>query len=572
MRRAVLVGAVAAIAMAITGCSMIPSSYLARVPTTGPITQGEQVTAQTEDQVIRVIARPPRPGMTPRQVVQGFLDASASFDDDHAVARQYLTPKAALGWDTNAGVEVYQGALALTDQGPAVAVTGELTGTIGASGRYTIATPGSTLAHTFTLAKVQGEWRLDNVPPGLVLSQSDIDRGYRSYDVYFFNPSFGALVPDPRLIPVNLSGLATALVRRLVAGPSEWLQPAVRTAFPEGVRLNIDSVPVDNGVAHVDLTTNALTADDTTRTAMSQQLIWTLRQLPEIRAVDVTAAGQPFLVPGLANPEPRTAWPDMDPAGMPPGTVALAARPSGVVALRDSGVESVQGAAGTDQVPFVQLAVAPDGQSLAGISEDGAVWRGRLTAGAPLIRLRPPATPTGISFGPGGTVWVTDGTVLSVASDGGQQAVTVSGLPRRARLVKVIPSSDGTRALVLYRRAGHETLVLARVVRGSGAATPIRVDQPVLVSAGLVDVTDASWSAPDTVAVLGSLSAGTTQVISVSLANGATQPLGTPGQATEVAAASGQPILVASGDGLVYEQSLGTWRERARAVAPAYPG
>ena len=33
-----LLGAVAAIAMAITGCSMIPSSYLARVPTTGPIT------------------------------------------------------------------------------------------------------------------------------------------------------------------------------------------------------------------------------------------------------------------------------------------------------------------------------------------------------------------------------------------------------------------------------------------------------------------------------------------------------------------------------------------------------
>ena len=48
--------------------------------------------------------------MSPTQVVQGFLDASASFDGDHAVARQFLTPPASADWETDAGVTVYDGA------------------------------------------------------------------------------------------------------------------------------------------------------------------------------------------------------------------------------------------------------------------------------------------------------------------------------------------------------------------------------------------------------------------------------------------------------------------------------
>ena len=35
-----------------------------------------------------------------------------------------------------------------------------------------------------------------------------------------------------------MKSVATTLVRGLVAGPSDWLQPAVRTAFPAGVGLN----------------------------------------------------------------------------------------------------------------------------------------------------------------------------------------------------------------------------------------------------------------------------------------------------------------------------------------------
>ena len=59
--------------LVLSGCSTIPSTFLARVPTSGPIKQGEEIGGFQDDQVIRVIARPPRPGMTQLQVVQGFI-------------------------------------------------------------------------------------------------------------------------------------------------------------------------------------------------------------------------------------------------------------------------------------------------------------------------------------------------------------------------------------------------------------------------------------------------------------------------------------------------------------------
>ena len=55
------------------------------IPTSGPIQQGVEVGVENTDQVIRVIARPPQPDMTPTEIVSGFLQASASFEDDHAI-------------------------------------------------------------------------------------------------------------------------------------------------------------------------------------------------------------------------------------------------------------------------------------------------------------------------------------------------------------------------------------------------------------------------------------------------------------------------------------------------------
>ena len=556
----------------VSACSTIPSTFLARVPTSGPIKQGEEIGGFQDDQVIRVIARPPRPGMTQLQVVQGFIDASASFDGDHGVARQYLTAEASRAWDTSAGVQIYQSVLSLTDVGSTVRAMGPAAGAISSIGRLTLTEPGTNVSETFVLVRSDGEWRIRQAPPGLLLSQSDVDRSFRSYPIYFFNPSFESLVPDPRMIPVSAAGTATTLARALLNGPSDWLQPSVRTAFAAGVKLRIDAVPVDAGVAHLDLTANALGADDKTRQAMSRQLVWTLGQLPGVFFSDLTSGGQPFVVPGIGNPTPRGSWPTSNPNLLPPQTYAYVSRRSGVVTLVANSEVPVDGAAGTGDITLTQITVAADHQSLAGIDANGAVWRSRLIPESALIRIRAEGTPSAIAYGPGGAVWITDGTVTAVAPDGTAQPVVVSGLPKRAKLVKVLPSRDGTRAVVLFRRGGRVSMVLSRIVPSAGSAAAVQVEQPQLIEASLVDVVDVAWANSDSLAVLGSQTVGSIQVFVLDVATGLTIAQGAPDQATQIAAASGFPTLVAATNGLVYQFVGGEWRVRIRAVSPAYPG
>jgi hypothetical protein len=569
------VAVLAALALLVTsGCTDLSTRLAAQVPTTGPIEQGEQVGVDPEDQFIRVIAREPRPGMSPTEVVQGFLDASASFDGDHAVARMYLAPEADGPWRPSAGVTVYDGAVSLFELGSEVTLAARKAGEIEPNGRFTASGPAAEVDVRFGLTKVGEEWRIQELPQGLLLSQSDVDRAFRSFSVYFFNPAFETLVPDPRMVPVIGPGLATTLVRQLVAGPSAWLQPAVRTGLPQGVRLNIDAVPIEAGVARVDLTANVRTADDRTRQALSQQIVWTLRQLPEVTAVEITAGGLPLDVPGVPSPQPRDAWPEVDPAGLPADALGYATRPEGAVVLVEGGVRSVPGGAGTGDLTLVDIAIANDQGVIAGMDVVGGIWEGRLAEDAPMIRIRDAGSPTALAFDGSRTVWVTDAVegLVAVSPEGTQEAVTVNGLGRRADLLAAVPSRAGTRAALVVRRGARTGVLLARVIRTAGSQSRIVVDEPLRIESRLVEVVDVAWSGADSLAVLGSDSAGTLQVFDVDIARGAATPVGAPPSPVTVGAAPGLPVLVGAADGLVYELVSGLWVERVRGSAPTYPG
>lgn len=202
MRRNLSAALAATCALLLAGCGNLSTTLTAQVPTSGPIQQGDKVTAGTNDQFIRVIARPPTPGMTPTQLIQGFLDASASFEDDHLVARQYLTKDASDTWDPSTVVRVFEGSGTLTETGRLVSFSASQAATVSASGTYRVSEAGSTVLAGYDVVKDGGEWRISGLPSGLVLSQPDAERTFRSLAVYFFNPAFTQLVPDPRLIPV----------------------------------------------------------------------------------------------------------------------------------------------------------------------------------------------------------------------------------------------------------------------------------------------------------------------------------------------------------------------------------
>ncbi len=572
MRRKLAVITATACALLLAGCGNLSTTLTAQVPTSGPIEQGEKVTGNTNDQFIRVIARPPSAGMTPTQLIQGFLDASASFEGDHFVARQYLTTKANDTWDPSTVVRVFEGSGTLTETGHRVDFSASQAATISANGTYRVSDAGAGLISGYDLQRVDGEWRISGLPSGLVLSQSDVERTFRSLSVYFFNPSFTRLVPDPRLIPVYGPAQATTLTRYLLSGPSEWLQPAVRTGFPDGVRLNLESVPVVNGVAQVDLNRSARLATDEARITLSQQLVWTLAQLSDVRSVGITAAGEPFIVPGVSSPQPRDAWPDVDPNAMPIGTTGFVAQTAGVVALAEEGSVPVPGPAGATD--FSDIAISGDGTVLAGIDMKGNLIKVPLTARAARQRITLAGAPSAPAFGPDGSLWVVvaGAGLVSVDARGVSVPIAIDGLARKSFVLAAIPSRDGTRAALIVRNGARTRLLLARVTTGgSRSGTDLALSAPIRVEKQLTEVLDVAWADSDTLLVLGSTGGAELQAFTVRLADGAVTDEGGVLGAVSVAAAPGQANLMGSSDSKVYEVLGGAWLTRTTGAAPAYP-
>lgn len=560
--------------LVLAGCSNVPDLSVARVPTAGPIEQGPQVGSSSDGQFIRVIARSPRPGMTRTQVVQGFLDASASFDSDHAVARQFLTDRASSDWDPGAGVAVYEGVPALNQAPARVSMRAVQSGGILPNGRYEISAPGTELVKRFELTKVDGEWRIANVPQGLVLSNADIDRAFRAYSIYFFDPSFETLVPDARLIPVFGAGRATTLVKLLLAGPNDWLQPAVRSGFPDGLTLTVESVPVDAGVAQVDLPSAIRLADEQVQQAISQQLVWTLRQLPDVASVQILAGGAPLNVPGVVNPQPRDAWPSVDPAGVAAGASAFIKQDFGIVRLAPGGTRPAFDAVARSDVNLLDFAVSADSQNLAGVDVQGQIWQTNSAVGAELTVVDGVVGATGIAYDRSGAVWavIPERGLVAVLPDDSIAPVLVLGLDPAEELIAALPSRDGTRAALTLRSGAGTIVRLGRILRSAPSApTEVVVSAPIRIESRLTEVLDVAWVGANNLLVLGSDGAGLLQVFEVDIARGSVRPLGAPELPASVAAAPGLPSLVANADGIVYELVVGSWNVVARGNAITYP-
>lgn len=563
----------AAVALAVgtlmlAGCA-IPSGWTATVPTEGPIEQGEQVGLDQRDNFIRVIARGPQDGMSPEQVVRGFLDASASFEGDHAVARQFLTTKASTTWQPDGGVLVYEGNAQLAERGSTVVLSAVQAGTVSSIGTLEVADAGTEIYETFELERVSGQWRISALPDGLVLSESDVERAFRALSVYFFNPDFTTLVPDARLVPVLGPGQATTLIRMLLDGPSRWLAPAVRTAVPEGVELTVDAVPIETGVATVDLTNAARVTDDATRQAMSQQIVWTLRQLGDVRAVNITTSGVVLPVPGVVNPQPRDAWPAVDPSGLLPGAVAFALAEAELVRLAPEGPIVANA---SDASELIDVTIDRTAKEAAAVDAAGALWRGPIGDDKQLELIAPDAGMSAPVFDRSGRVWgvTSSGIVRSIGSDGDAYDIHVGGLPDGAVVRMIVPSRDGTRAALIVQGGTHSTLLLARIVRTGLKAVP-RVTAPIRVESQLAEAFDVSWASADTLAVLGVEGTGSMQAFSIDIERGVVTTLGAPETPASITAAPGMPTLIANADGVIFQTDGSGWVQRAAGRSPAYP-
>lgn len=369
-RRLLAAGLGAVLLLTGTGCSL--------VPVTGTPVRAEEETSgdPLSEPFYRIIAAPPKQGGTPQEILEGFQAAMAAVDDpQRKIARQYLTGDAARTWNPAARVTVYtdttiKPALVRDDQ-TSVELTfaGEVAATIDAHGRYL---PAEGAPEKFGLTKVGGEWRISAVPPGLHLSQEDVNRAYRPLDLYFPDQHLTGLVVERVQVPIDpWANLATSLVRRLLAGPSGALQRGVHTAFPEGTRLN--RVVADQGTVVVDFNAAILgvRASRQRFRAMQAQLAWTLREFAWGQTIEVQVDGEPW-PDGELRIDPKefdSFTPDVL-TGEPQGYYMKGGR---LYALGEGREVPVPGAAGHPGGGVRRPAISADGSKVAALSAAGVV-------------------------------------------------------------------------------------------------------------------------------------------------------------------------------------------------------
>jgi len=551
----------------------------ATVPTSGPIEQGPVVDSGESAQFIRVIAAPPSVGAGPKEIVRGFLEANASLEADHAIARRYLTPSASEAWEPDASTTVYeQSSLALSgDSADAITATLAVSSRLGPDGSLETVDPTEAEKLVYRLEQIDDgpsgvpQWRITDPSPGVLISDVDLRRAYRQYQVHFPSERSSVLVPDSRLLPVLGPSLPTALAEQVLAGPAEWLEPGVRTGSPIGTELALGAVPVNDGVAVVDLTDQALAATDVQRRDLAAQLTWTLTQVPGVSYVQLRAGGESFDVPGAPELMDRGVWEDRDPDALTRGPLGDLSVP--YFTLEGSAVVRVAGsnrAALTIEAPqadtLIELGVSLDLRTAAVVSQDRTtLWVVPLdgSAGETGVEGR---DISGASFDVDGRAWYTDaGRPMRLASDDQAREVPVRSEDFTAKVSSVHLARDGVRVLLV---AGGE-LYLGAIHTEGGELVIGSVHR---IATSVEGVLDAAWRDSVTLDVLAPVESGGLQVLRVDVGSGQAQRLGAPPVPQEVAGAPGAPTLVSTEEGQLFGNVGLQWRGQGPARSVAYPG
>jgi hypothetical protein len=559
------------------------------VPTSGPIekVEGQQPACQN---CVNVEVAPPAPGDSARKVVEGFLLANANFQPNYSVARQFLTRAAAQAWSSDQGVTIYTGGP--QGEGPDVKLVGDVVGALAPD--RTFSTRNEDLNVDFKLVRENGEWRISKPLPGLFVTKFAFDKFYERYDLFFVG-SAGALVPDSVYLPDLRApaNIASALVKALLGGPSDWLAPAVRTAVPPNTTLSVDSVTLSDGVAQVPLSESVQQLADPERTLLAAQLVYTLKQVIGVKKVLLLSDSRPIRVPeseaddlavpvdeGFRNAAPVPAVSSEDLYVVRKGSVQRVGGGSEPAAEADP----LPGALGGGGYSVDSLAVSVDNEDLALVTDGQTVLRRTPTTGtdvSTVLRdvtglLRPQLTRNGELWALGSAhgrqrIWVFTGE--------GRAQVTAPVL-RQGLVSAFRVSPDGSRIALLVQRGRRTTLGVARINRSDGIAVDgwrtLDTSTPLNTST-IATVRDVTWKDASTLMVLGAAnrqSSYVTSTVSDDAAELETEPQTNDWDARTLAVLlrTGAAVVV-TGDRRIFRDDGAQWTQLLDGVtAVAYPG
>jgi hypothetical protein len=595
------VSAVAALSAVVAGCATAPSG--------GPPRPAPGGNSQVQAYVQPLPPPGPTRGWNAKQVVLGFLHASASYAFDPAAARQYLAPELRKNWHPASGVAVVgapsvnplpinpKQALGSGQSAAQVEVhlTAQQLATVSQSGQYQYA-PGN-VNIKFLLAKnTNGVWLIEQLPlQTLMLTDSDFEEVYQPRNLFFFAPAPrpetpSVLVPDPVYAPLQSSNsalntdLATGLVNGLLKGQGGWLSGATTSAFPAGTRL-LRKVTITGKTAQVDLGGAAARAQPQQVMLMADQLAATLGDgsyaLPLATNIQLSinnsvqdSIGVPDLVPAVPS-GPVELVTGASSVGELPSQLAHGAKLQPRLGQDQIGPETVTAVAASPSSEHPQqLAVAVQKAGGCAVEEQPGGQGAYRTY--PLTSSGGPCSSLG--YDANGNLWAVAGNgvwVLGPGQGSSPVAVDLSAMTLQPgdQILTLQMAPDAVRAALLVKTpAGSNRLLLAAAQFQGGS---VMFGQPVTVGNGLPDNPLAiSWYNAYNLAVLAA-----SGIYEVPLTTGATQqpaaPLapGPAGGEPMTLTTDGKELVVGTSQG-VYAEAVSSpqWSFVANGADPAYPG
>ncbi|MFI0896627.1 LpqB family beta-propeller domain-containing protein [Streptomyces sp. NPDC020983] len=592
-------------ALLLAGCASMPGG--------GEVSKVDDSQQAEGDTQVRVFGIPPRPGESPTEIVNGFLEATTSGEADFATAKQYLAADLKKRWDPLAGITVLSAvprAPTMSDPGAkateeTVPLDAEQTAKVDAKDAYQLSV--NDFHEQVHLVKQGGEWRIDGLKDGLVLSAADFQRIYHSVNMYYFavqgagdpRGSGGrTLIADPVYLRRQQPDTLSATVTALLGGPSTWLAPAVTTAVPAGARLHdgrTTSVSLDDSQR---LRVRLDKADGLHGEAclrLAAQLFATVQgqssvQLSSVEVQRTDGAEACTLGSGEAK-----QYGPGNLVGTTGEQFYIGSQKHNLLVRQGTSTSGfpVRGPFGADKAGLRSVAVRRDGQLAAAVRSDGrqlvvsALMDGAAVRTAPLTSAAqdPKNGLSAPSWDGYDDLWVADrnpaASRLYVLPGGtGQPSVVdVPGLQGRIQSLRV--ASDGLRiALVVASEDGKDRLMLGRVERGGTVAQPEFAVRDLLdITPSEQSVVSVSWAGASRLVVLGSDPEGSGQQIQWVSTDGSVSPAtDTIGEADSVAASENPDqrdvsLLASSHDSVYWQSPDLNWKKVTPAGgSPVYPG
>jgi hypothetical protein len=543
-----------AVALLASGCVGIPDE--------GPVVEAESDVRRGEE--LGFFNDPPGPttGEAATDIVKHFLDAQAAIPLQTNTAKEFLTSEESATWRPQRRIITYDDA-SFPEGSNQVTVEVDGAYVLDSRGSWRGALPEDESELSFTMTRVDGEWRISDAPDALVVPSTWFDQAYRRVSLYFTDPTARILVPEPVYVPRGDS-LASALVDGLLAGPVVGAPGVERSFLPPGLEVDLSVTVTDDNIAEVPLLGGDAMPTDDEASLLVAQLARTLAQDATLDGFRVTIDDEPLTLADGTTTFAMEEGEALDPAGSRATSLLFGLRDGRLISGPPEALEAAAGPMGASEIGVRSLGVTLDGTRVAGVTSDGRsvqVTEVR-TPDADLVEVVSGVTDLAAPvWDDAERLWLLDravgGAQISVVVDERPRTIEVEGISGR-RVSHFLVSRDGSRLVAVIDRGGRDQVVVSRLrydVRGRALdGTPARsigwADQ------GRLSVVDIGWASPTSIVVAHRIGGDLFQVRTLTV-DGA--PAGLTGVAVTLrerprglvtSPRSTDPLFVASADGL----------------------